>query len=67
MNKRVLKNKARTVGVKTVTWIMVIVFILCLCAADRSDLRVVAGLMIVSGGWLCAAHAKVRCDDDNMH
>jgi len=37
--------------------IMVIVFILCLCAADRSDLRVVAGLMIVSGGWLCAAHA----------
>ena len=35
--------------------IMVIIFILCLCAADRSDLRVVFGLMILSGGWLLVA------------
>ena len=55
MNKRVLKNKARTVGVKTVTWIMGVVFMLCLCAADGSDLRIVSGLMILSGGWLLVA------------
>lgn len=35
--------------------IMGVVFMLCLCAADGSDLRIVSGLMILSGGWLLVA------------
>lgn len=34
---------------------MGVVFMLCLCAADGSDLRIVSGLMILSGGWLLVA------------
>ena len=37
---------------KTITWIMGIIFLCCMCAADSSNLLVLFILMGVSGGWL---------------
>lgn len=37
---------------KTITLIMGIIFMLCLCAADSSNLALVFALMLISGSWL---------------
>lgn len=45
-------NKIRIFIVKTITLIMGIIFMLCLCAADSSNLALVFALMLISGSWL---------------
>ena len=52
-------NKIRIFIVKTITAIMALIFLLCMCAADSSDLRVVFILMVISGGW-CTLVAYVN-------
>ena len=45
-------NRIRIFIVKTITAIMGIIFILCMCAADSEQLMPVVILMLISGGWL---------------
>lgn len=45
-------NKIRIFMVKTITLIMGIIFMLCLCADPDSNLLVLFPVMFVSGGWL---------------
>lgn len=45
-------NKIRIFMVKTITWIMGIIFMLCLCATPDSNLLILFPTMFISGGWL---------------
>ena len=45
-------NKIRIFIVKTITWIMGIIFLCCLGAHPDSNLLVLFSVMAVSGGWL---------------
>lgn len=45
-------NKVRIFIVKTITWIMGIIFICCLGADPDSNLLVLFPIMFLSGGWL---------------
>lgn len=45
-------NKIRIFIVKTITWIMGIIFLCCLGADPDSNLLVLFPIMFLSGGWL---------------
>lgn len=45
-------NKIRIFIVKTITWIMGIIFFCCLGADPDSNLLVLFPVMFISGGWL---------------
>ena len=45
-------NKIRIFIVKTITWIMGIIFLCCLGADPDSNLLVLFSIMFLSGGWL---------------
>ena len=45
-------NKIRIMLIKSISIIMGVIFVCCMCAADEGNLVIIFSGMVISGGWL---------------